>query len=361
MMPTSPSSPLRFRTAGFPRYGSKAGLSVGACPGEADRSTPHHSLRPTFASPRVVRLAFALSRSTTLTERRRRASGLTALPQGPSLRSGLCCPGPSSLMRPHPPHSPARHNFPARQVICGAFAVPTGGRPRPPASGSELSHSFLLTLPSSYVPGESADCIHPGFIDGIRLRPPLSSGLGTLDCSTSIRFLWSPISGLPGSLTRYGRVELLASLGGPDRHTPATEAFTSELAVESVTLLAVGYNYSGIWVPPPAGLAPAGTFASFAAPGVSGKLTTLLNGLTPKARVTNDAAASPHGPCSQPGSLRHQWVDGLSLRQPSAVRFIYLFLARCVATTGAYTCSQATSFAVSISPVLRSSNPRPSC
>jgi hypothetical protein len=32
MMPTSPSSPLRFRTAGFPRYGSKAGLSDGAYP-----------------------------------------------------------------------------------------------------------------------------------------------------------------------------------------------------------------------------------------------------------------------------------------------------------------------------------------
>ena len=32
MMPTFPSSPLRFRTAGFPQYGSKAGLSDGACP-----------------------------------------------------------------------------------------------------------------------------------------------------------------------------------------------------------------------------------------------------------------------------------------------------------------------------------------
>jgi hypothetical protein len=32
MMPTFPSSPLRFRTASFPQYGSKAGLSVGAFP-----------------------------------------------------------------------------------------------------------------------------------------------------------------------------------------------------------------------------------------------------------------------------------------------------------------------------------------
>ena len=48
MMPTFPSSPLRFRTAGFPQYGSKAGLSDGACPcGAAIASL---SLRPSFVS-----------------------------------------------------------------------------------------------------------------------------------------------------------------------------------------------------------------------------------------------------------------------------------------------------------------------
>jgi hypothetical protein len=31
-MPTFPLSPLRFRTAGFPRYGSKAGVSDRAFP-----------------------------------------------------------------------------------------------------------------------------------------------------------------------------------------------------------------------------------------------------------------------------------------------------------------------------------------
>ena len=35
MMPTFPSSPLRFRKAGFPRYGSKAGLSDRAFPDRA--------------------------------------------------------------------------------------------------------------------------------------------------------------------------------------------------------------------------------------------------------------------------------------------------------------------------------------
>src|ERR1700751_425973 len=44
-------------------------------------------------------------------------------PQRSSLRSGLCCPDPSSLIRPHPPRSQAHRNFTARRLICDAFAV----------------------------------------------------------------------------------------------------------------------------------------------------------------------------------------------------------------------------------------------
>jgi hypothetical protein len=46
-----------------------------------------------------------------------------ALPQGPSLRSGLFCPGPSTLNRPHPPHSQARRVFSAVPIMRNAFAV----------------------------------------------------------------------------------------------------------------------------------------------------------------------------------------------------------------------------------------------
>ncbi|MGO9451370.1 MAG: helix-turn-helix domain-containing protein, partial [Candidatus Binataceae bacterium] len=49
-----------------------------------------------------------------------------------------------------------------------------------------------------------------------------------------------------------------------------TGAFTSELSAESVTLLAVGYIYGGIWAPPPTGLSPVRTKASFAAPPQTG-------------------------------------------------------------------------------------------
>jgi hypothetical protein len=40
-------------------------------------------------------------------------AAIAALPQGPSLRSGLCCPSPSSLIWPHAPHSQAQLDFAA--------------------------------------------------------------------------------------------------------------------------------------------------------------------------------------------------------------------------------------------------------
>jgi hypothetical protein len=89
----------------------------------------------------------AQSRGIAPVQQHRRASGFAALPQGPSLRSGLCCPSPSSLNRPHPPRSPTRRNFPAAQVICDVFAVLAHHQPKQSTSGSELSH----TIPSQPV------------------------------------------------------------------------------------------------------------------------------------------------------------------------------------------------------------------
>ena len=51
------------------------------------------------------------------------SSSYAALPQEPSLRSGFCCPGPSTLNRPHPPHSRAQRDFTALQLIRPVFAV----------------------------------------------------------------------------------------------------------------------------------------------------------------------------------------------------------------------------------------------
>ena len=59
MMPTFPSPPLKFRTAGFPQYGFKAGLSEGAFPREAPNCRAH----PVCFPPSRSSLSTCMSRS----------------------------------------------------------------------------------------------------------------------------------------------------------------------------------------------------------------------------------------------------------------------------------------------------------
>ena len=80
----------------------------------------------------------------------------SALPQGPSLRSGLCCPDPSTLNWPHPSHSPAYPDFAAGRFIRDIFAVPALHRPRRPTSGSELSSILFRNMSSSTTTGNSS-------------------------------------------------------------------------------------------------------------------------------------------------------------------------------------------------------------
>ena len=128
MMPTFPRSPLKSRTVSFPQYGFKAGLSDSAlahvlrvkpAPG-IPCATP--ALRPSFVHPSQGSLIPAQSREGWL-KNAPPCEEISPLPQRPSLRSGLSCPGPSSLNRPHAPHSWAHRNFAAMRFICDAFAV----------------------------------------------------------------------------------------------------------------------------------------------------------------------------------------------------------------------------------------------
>ena len=100
----------RFRTAGFPQYGWKVGLSGSAFPHIAQ-------VKPAPGIPcSTRRFASALRalRCPTLRPALCRDDGLgdappfeelAPLPQRSSLRSGFYCPSPSTLNRPHPPHS----------------------------------------------------------------------------------------------------------------------------------------------------------------------------------------------------------------------------------------------------------------
>jgi hypothetical protein len=158
MIPTFPSSPLRFRTAGFPRYGSKAGLSGRTFPDRASvkllpayPSRRQVCLRPS-CSPRQS-LSPALSRRPSARWNTAMRATNVALLQGPSLQCGLCCPAPSTLNRPHPPHSQAQHNFIALRLICAAFAVRE--RLGDPRVVPGFRCAFLPGMPSPKTPRSS--------------------------------------------------------------------------------------------------------------------------------------------------------------------------------------------------------------
>ena len=114
------------------------------------------------------------------------------LPQGSSLLPELCCLGPSSLNRPHPPHSQAHRDFTAERLIRDVFAVrerrgdprvvpsfhctflpdmppsPTSGSPDIASSTSRCRHglrrgltgSTLPILPQSVSRGRSLSRLH---------------------------------------------------------------------------------------------------------------------------------------------------------------------------------------------------------
>jgi len=69
------------------------------------------------------------------------------LPQGSSLRSELCCLGPSSLNRPHPPHSRAHRDFAlSAYTQCLRCAITRHGLGSPRAVPSFRCHSLSACL-----------------------------------------------------------------------------------------------------------------------------------------------------------------------------------------------------------------------
>jgi hypothetical protein len=149
-VPVFSPPPLKFRTAGFPQYGFKAGRSDRAFP--FDASSPRTVCHCPSCSPLPSPVPRSVPGDVVRWSTSVRAAA-AALPQGPSLRTGFFCPAPSSLNRPHPPHSQAHPLFTAQRLIGDTFAVHT--TPRRPPSGSTLSLSFLLDMPPSTTPRRS--------------------------------------------------------------------------------------------------------------------------------------------------------------------------------------------------------------
>ena len=152
-------------------------------------------------------------------------AALTALPQGPSLRTRFCCPGPSSLTRPHPPHSRAHRDFACSTYTrCLRCAV------------AEATHEWfrafaprsVLGMPSSTDPGELTGDFCP------------TTSPTTLAFAPSRRARRSQRSHHPlqvGPLFRGFLVHsfvtacrVVSLLGGSDRVSPAAETCTSGLS-----------------------------------------------------------------------------------------------------------------------------------
>jgi hypothetical protein len=220
MMPTFPLPPLKFLTAGFPRYGFKAGISGAAFPANwfavALRALCCHR-----DSLLCVRDDAPLSTSV--------RAGCPALPQGPSLRSGLFCPG--HIITYPAPSAPlagtSRLHRMAAYTRCLRCAY--SHMPRRPTTGSELSLMLLRNMSSSATTGNFSAAYTQYFTEnaGLPLQLtvsafPLSShsDSGEGDC----------IRGFTTDSLALRPATLLALLVGADRiRTQPTRTFTSGL------------------------------------------------------------------------------------------------------------------------------------
>ena len=173
----------------------------------------------------------------------------------------MFCPGPSSLIRPHPSHSQAHRDFTARRLIRDAFAVRE--RLGDPQVVPSFRCSFLPDMPSSLTSGSSIIVTCPGSRCRRGLRRELTGWtLPTLPQSDSRGGLFRGFTG--SQLLRPAR--LLAPLDGSDWDTsqpPGT--FTSRLPTGWSPFPPLDMTTTSTGPPMSAGLAPAGMAASFAA------------------------------------------------------------------------------------------------
>jgi hypothetical protein len=153
MMPTFPSPSLKFRTAGSPQYGFKASLSGPAFPSDITvkpapgMPVPSASLHRPFAPFRYGRATWRCVQihprlHVPLCER-----PVPLYPRGPWLRSGFCCPGPSSLTTTPSADLAGTRGF--RGLAVYTPRLRCAGAPRRPARPSLLSLPRCPYVPST--------------------------------------------------------------------------------------------------------------------------------------------------------------------------------------------------------------------
>jgi hypothetical protein len=245
--PTSPPSPLSFRTSGFPQYGCKAG-SRGTCLRVLRSSllpaSPSHAQ---FASPRCALGATpnkppALCRGASLLLHCR-ARDLSRYPRGPRSGPGCVVPDPHRLLGPIRPTRRHRATSPLR----GLYAQPCLG-----GSASAACEWFRAFA------ARSVPTCRPHRPRGVRrLHAPSSfaddTGLRLLARDSALPS--TPPSASRGDcffeavLVRSATTCRLARLPGRIRPNsrPAAGDLYARASTGLVTLPGAGYNYGGNW------------------------------------------------------------------------------------------------------------------
>jgi hypothetical protein len=158
MMPTFPLSPLSFRTAGFPQYGWKAGISDSAFP-------VHPSLKPAPGIRRwtpglhlpfahlIVRFGCPVLCRADDSSMRRLGVGVRLRPRGSRSDPGSSVPGHQRLFSPIRPTRGHIAISPTMRLIRDAFAVRE--RLSDPRVVPSFRCTFLPGMPPSMSPGRS--------------------------------------------------------------------------------------------------------------------------------------------------------------------------------------------------------------
>ena len=238
MMPTFPLPSLKFRTAGFPRYGLKAGISGEAFP--VDRVC----LRPSCRLPPPRIPAQCQGRWVSATPPCERISRSTP---GALAPAGLCCPGHLRLTGPI---RPTRRHI-STSPLGGLYEMPSlyriTNRARQPASGSELSLMLFHNMSSSTTTGNSSVASTQCFTEdpSLQLRMTVSAfpSPSHSDPSQGVSF-----RGLTTVRLRYDLLFCLPSLSEQTRFASShREGVYFRASDGLVTRAAAGYHYGANW------------------------------------------------------------------------------------------------------------------
>jgi hypothetical protein len=180
MMPTSPSPPLKFRTAGFPQYGFKASMSVRAFlqvrslkPAPGIRSLPCSLLLP-FVRFRHRRNPGSVSKTIEASPCRC-AGGLPSLPQGSLAPVRVMLS--RSIFAYYSPMRQSRRHAATSRLYAYTQRLRCAGAPRRPARPSLLLLPCFPYMPPTLpwwptVPSHCTHTVIPGFLELLPSRHP---------------------------------------------------------------------------------------------------------------------------------------------------------------------------------------------